>query len=137
MPVGSLALYAENKVLDHVVGKADFESQLGDVFMGLFTVAPTHENGTGGTEASAGNYARKSTAAADWNSAADGHIDNANDITFVECATANWGTINGFALFDAVTGGNMLAWGNITSPKTINIGDTAKFAAGELDITID
>ncbi len=138
MPIGSLALYTENKVLEHVVGKADFESQIGDVFVGLFTVAPTHENGTGGTECTGvGNYARKVTAAVDWNAAAAGAISNANDITFIECAAANWGEINGFALFDALADGNMLAWGNITTPKDINIGDTAKLAAGDIAIALD
>lgn len=135
MPTGSLALYAENKVLELIVGKTAFG--LSVVWVALFTVAPTHEDGTGGTEASAGNYARKSTAGADWAAAAAGAIENANEITFVECSGANWGTINAFALYDAVSGGNMRVWGNITTPQTINIGNTAKFAAGELDITMD
>jgi len=107
------------------------------VWVALFTVTPTHEDGTGGTEASAGNYIRKSTAAGNWNSAASGAIDNANDITFIECATTNWGTINGFALYDAESGGNMIAWGALGTAKPISIGDTAKFAAGDLDITLD
>lgn len=136
MPVGSLALAWELKVLNHITGHADIGT-LPTVYIALFTVAPTGEDGTGGTEASAGNYVRKLSAVADWNDAAAGHIDNANDITFVECSGANWGTINGFALFTTETAGEMIAWGNVTSPKTINIGDTAKFAAGELDITLD
>lgn len=133
---GSLALYAENKVLEHIVGKASFGLP-SPVYVGLFTVAPTDEDGTGGTEASAGNYARKSTAGADWSAAANGHIENGNDITFVMCATANWGEIFGFALFDALSNGNMLAWGELSTSKTIDIGDTAKFSSTELDITLN
>jgi len=45
--------------------------------------------------------------------------------------------MNGFALFDAESGGNMIAWGEITVPKAIDIGDTARFEAGDLDITLD
>lgn len=131
--MGSLALYAENKVLEHIVGKTTFT--LPSIWIALFTVSPTHEDGTGGTEASAGNYARKSTAGGDWEAAAAGAIQNGNDITFVENAASNWGTINGFALYDASTAGNMIGWGALTTPKQISIGDTAKFAAGDIDIT--
>lgn len=133
--MGNLALYAENKILDHIVGKATF-AEVADCYVALFTVTPTHEDGTGGTEASAGNYARKITAAGDWEAAADGAIQNANAITFVECASSNWGTINGFALYDALSGGNMLGWSALDAAKTIDIGDTARFAAGDLDITL-
>ena len=133
--MGSLAVYGENKVLDHIVGKAAFT--MPSIWVALFTVTPTHEDGTGGTEASAGNYARKSTAAGDWEAAASGAIQNNNDITFVECSGADWTTINGFALYDALSGGNMIAWGALGTPKPISIGDTAKFAAGDLDITLD
>lgn len=133
--MGSLAVYAENKVLDHIVGKASFT--MPTVHVALFTVTPTHEDGTGGTEASAGNYERKSTAGGDWESASSGAIQNGNDITFIECASENWGTINGFALYDGASGGNMIGWGALGAAKPISIGDTAKFAAGDLDITLD
>lgn len=133
--MGNLALYAENKVLELIVGKTAFATPT--VYVALFTVTPTHEDGTGGTEASLGNYVRKSTAGGDWEAAAAGAIQNGNDITFIECATVNWGTINGFALYDGESGGNMIGWGALSVAKTINIGDTAKFAAGDFDITID
>lgn len=132
---GSAALYAENKILEHIVGKTTFS--LPSVWIALFTVAPTHEDGTGGTEASAGNYARKSTVGGDWTAASGGAISNGNDITFAQCSGANWGTLNAFALYDAVSGGNMLVWADLTIPKVIAIGDTAKFNPGDLDITLD
>ncbi len=131
--MGNLALYAENKVLELLVGKTAFSTPT--VYVALFTVTPTHEDGTGGTEASAGNYIRKSTAGGDWEAAANGAIQNGNDITFIECAGGNWTTINGFALYDAESGGNMIAWGALGAAKTIDIGDTAKFAAGDFDVT--
>jgi len=134
--VGSLALFAENKVLEHIVGKTSF-TMPATPFLALFTVAPTAEDGTGGTEASAGNYVRKSVAGTDWGAAADGAISNTSVIEFVECSGANWGTINGFALYDAETAGNMIIWGEVTTPKDINIGDTARIAVGELDVTLD
>lgn len=132
---GSLALYAENKTLELLVGKTAFATPT--IYVGLFIVAPTHEDGTGGTEASAGNYARKSTVGGDWAAAAAGAIANGNAITFVEAASANWGTIVAFGLWDAASGGNMIAWGDLDDNKVIDIGDTFKFDVGGLDMTCD
>lgn len=131
--MGSFSDYLEDKLLDHTVGKASFT--MPSVWIALSTADPL-DDGSGMAEPGAGSYARKSTAAGDWNSASGGAIDNANDITFVE-ATASWGTITHFALFDALTVGNMLAHGTLGTPKAIGSGDTAKFAAGDLDITLD
>lgn len=129
---GNLALYAENKVLELLVGKTAFATPT--AYVGLFTVAPD-EDGAGGTEMSLGNYVRKSTAGADWEAAAAGAIQNANDIEFIECASANWGTAVAFGIWDAETAGNMIAWADLSANKVIDIGDTPKFAAGALDIT--
>ena len=129
---GSKSDYAELKVLELLVGKTAFS--LPTAYVALFTVAPSDAGG--GTEVSGGSYERKVTAGTDWNAAAAGAIDNANDITFVQ-ATADWGTVVAFAVFDAITGGNMLWWGDLTTPKTIESGEQAKFAAGELDYTED
>ena len=37
--------------------------------------------------------------------------------------------------FDAATNGNMIAHGDLGTPKTITSGDTARFAIGDLDIS--
>ena len=134
--VGSCALYSENKILEHIVGKSSFTMPAGP-YLALFTIAPTAEDGTGGTEASLGNYARITCPGTSWGAAAAGAISNTSAVEFAECTGTNWGTINGWALFDAITVGNMIIWGEITTPKTINIGDTAKFAIGDLDVTLD
>lgn len=136
MPVGSCALYSENKLLEHLVGKNSF-TMPATPFLALFTVAPTHEDGTGGTEASLGNYARITCPGASWGAAADGAIANTTAIVFATCSGANWGTMNGFALYDAITAGNMIIWGKIVTPKVIDIADTAKFAIGDFAVTLN
>lgn len=128
----NLALYAENKSLELLVGKTAFALPTG--YVGLFTVIPD-EDGAGGTEASAGNYARKSTAGADWAAAAAGAITNANDITFIECASANWGTIVGIGIWDASSAGNMIFWIPLGASQVVNIGNTFRLPAGDVDIT--
>ncbi len=129
---GNLALYAENKTLELLVGKTAFATPT--AYIGLFTVIPD-EDGAGGTEASLGNYARIATAGADWGAAAAGAITNANDITFVECAAAAWGLQVGIGIWDALTVGNMIFWVPLTANKQVDIGDTFRLEAGEIDIT--
>lgn len=123
---GSASDYSENKILDHITGKAEFAKPT--AYVGLSTADPT-DDGSGLAEPSGGSYARVQTSAANWNSAASGSISNAQDITFPE-ATGSWGTITHFALFDAESGGNMLAHGDLTVSKAVSSGDTVKFSGG-------
>lgn len=131
--MGSFANYWENEILDHLFGKGSYTPPT--IYVGLSTADPT-DDGSGLSEPTGGSYARVQTSGTDWNTASGGALDNANDITFPE-ATGSWGTITHFALFDAATGGNMLAHGSLSASKAVTTGDTAKFAAGDLDVTLD
>lgn len=131
--MGSFSNYLENEILDHLFGKATYASPT--IYVGLSTSDPG-DDGAGLAEPSGGSYARVATAATDWNTASSGSLDNATAIEFAE-ASASWGTITHFALFDAASSGNMLAHGSLTTSKTVSSGDTASFAAGALDITLD
>lgn len=124
--------YAENKVLELLVGKTAFSTPT--AYVALYTAAPSDSGG--GTEVSGNNYSRKSTAAADWASASGGAISNANAITFAT-PSGSWGTVTHFGIFDAATNGNLIYWGALAASKTIGSGDTPSFAAGELDLTED
>ena len=127
---GSFGDALENKMLDHLLKTTPFVVPT-DIYIELYTVAPTDAGG--GTPASGGSYARK--VCNTWDGAAGGATANTGAITFVQ-ATGDWGTILAFALFDAITGGNFLAWADLTVNKDILNGDTAEFAAGELDVTL-
>lgn len=128
---GSFSDYLENELLDHVLKVGAF-SEPTNVYVALFTVAPTDAGG--GTEVSGGDYARK--VCNTWDAAASGASANTGAITFAQ-ASEDWGTVVAFALFDAITAGNMLAWGDLTAEKAVDDGDTAEFAAGDLDVTLD
>jgi len=91
---------------------------------------------SGLAEPSGNSYARVVTSSASWTTSSGGSLSNAGDITFPQ-ATGSWGTITHFALFDAASAGNMLAHGALSQSKTITSGDTAKFAAGDLDVSLD
>ena len=132
---GSKSNFLENELLDHVLGNVAYTAPA-TVYIALYTVAPTDAGG--GTEVTGGAYARKDVAnnATNWPAASAGAKSNGVAITFVQ-ATANWGTVVAFGIFDAVTGGNMLYWADLTVNKAVNNGDTASFAVGDIDVTED
>ncbi len=123
--MAGMSVYLENKVVDHVTKKATYSAPT-NLFVGLYTVAPTDAGG--GTEVTGGSYARVSTATADWNTASGGTLTNVNTISF-PTASANWGTVVAFGLFDASTAGNMLVWGNLQTSKYTSTGDLLQFLA--------
>ena len=131
--MGSFSDHWENEILDHIFGKGSYASPT--IYVGLSTADPL-DNGSGLAEPSGNSYARVVTSSASWTTSSGGSLSNAGDITFPQ-ATGSWGTITHFALFDAASAGNMLAHGALSQSKTITSGDTAKFAAGDLDVSLD
>lgn len=136
--MGSKSNYLENALLDHVLGGGDY-TRPATVYVGLWTSAldDTSDGSTAG-EVSGGAYARVALTnnATNWPAASGGAKSNGTEITFPQ-ATADWGTVTHFAILDAATLGNILYWGALTASKTIQDGDTASFAIGDLDITED
>jgi hypothetical protein len=134
--MSALSNYAEQKILDLLFNNDAFTPP--DTWLALFTSDPT-DAGTG-TEVSGGAYARQrvydnGSGSPDWTVAAvDGvgyKVDNDDDITF-PTATAAWGTVTHWAIYDAVTSGNLLMHGVLAESKVIGIDDVFKVAAGNL-----
>ena len=121
----SLSDYGENKMLSLL--KAD-----GSYYLGLYTVVPS-DDGTGGTEVSGGGYARQ---AVTFGTPSSGSMSNSAAIEF-PTATADWGTANGWGLFDAVSGGNLVWYGNITTPRQLLTGDIYRVQIGNFTLSID
>lgn len=129
--------YWANKQLDLILGATAFTAP-GNIFPALFSVAPTA--GGGGTEATGSGYARPSITnnTTNFPAASGGVKSNGTTISFAQ-ATGNWSSSANqvaAALFDAVTSGNMLFFGDLTTPKPVLNGDTATFAASSLSITV-
>lgn len=101
------------------------------IYVALFTSAPTVSGG--GTEVAGGSYARAAVTnnSANWPAAVAGAKSNANAVTFPQ-ATALWGTVVAVGIFDALTGGNLLDFAALTTPRTVNVGDTFSFPVGDL-----
>lgn len=153
---GSKSNYLSKVLLDHMLGGWGATGPTGAtaptgpgtilpyVWVGLWTTAGSlSDSATGSTanEVSGSGYARVSVAnnSTNWpaaEGATTGVKQNGTAITF-PTATGSWGTINQFAILNEETGGQVLFWGDLSSPKTIGDGDTASFSAGALTITED
>ena len=125
--MSSYSDYLENAILNHVFRNSALTSPT-NVYLALYTVAPTDAGG--GTEVSGGGYARQ---AITFGAASGGAISNTAAVQFT-ASGANFGTIVAVGIFDALSGGNLLAWDAISS-AVINDGDTIDFAIGDIDIT--
>jgi hypothetical protein len=127
---GSFTDYLEDKILKHVFTNTSYTSPT-TVYVGLFTAAPTDAGG--GTEISGSGYARKSAA---FTVSGTGTLATNSAAIEFDAATGSWGTVVAIAVFDALTTGNMLAWADLTTSKTIATGDILRIPVGDLDITL-
>ena len=101
-------------------------------YVSLHTADPLD---TGGSEVTGGAYARQGPVAFA-NAGANPTVASNGAILTFPAATAPWGTVGFFGVWDAATGGNFRGSGAVTTPKAVGIGDTARFAAGALTITV-
>ena len=101
---------------------------------GAFVSLHTTDPGITGTgEVTGGAYARQSVAFT--NAGTEPTVASNTAIVTFPLATANWGNIGWFGIWDAATTGNFRGSGAVTTPKTVNSGDTARFSANALTIT--
>ena len=132
--------YLENKLLDHTLkyGTAPYVGA-STLYLALFTNTSTNaatnlEAGTLTDEVStsATAYSRKAVTFA---SASSGTSATNATVTF-DAATSNWGSITHVAVMDAVSSGNVLFYGAVTTAKTIESGDTFQVSSGNLTISL-
>ena len=147
--MAAMSDYLENKLIDYVFRGQSYTPP-GNTWIGLLTTATSDAN-TGQVEVSGGGYARVQVASTllNWSATqgssntsisvgTSGTTYNINSITFPVPTGANWGVITAFGMYDASAGGNLLFYGNLTTPKTVNNGDAAPtFSASALSIQLD
>ncbi len=128
--------YLADKVLDSTLGTTPFTAAT-TVYLALFTSNGSDEleDGTLTNEVSGTNYAR---VAAAFDAASVSEAANSGDLTFATAGSGGWGTINFVAIMDGDTEGsdNVLYWSAVTTPKTIDDGDTFQITAGNLTVTL-
>lgn len=130
--MSSFTDYTENLVLNWLL-TTNSATRPTAWYVGLFTAAPSDTGG--GTEVAGSGYARTATGAITVSGTAT-TATNAAAIEFAAASGGNWGTITHAAIFDASTGGNMIAWSALTTSRTINDGDVFRIPAGSLTVTL-
>ncbi|MEJ7872157.1 MAG: hypothetical protein WKF67_07840 [Rubrobacteraceae bacterium] len=125
----------ENILLDEVLGGVNY-APAANVSIALYTTTPT--DAAAGTEVTGGAYARvvKANNATNWPAAAAGSKTNGTAINF-PTASATWGTVTGFGIFDDQATPRLLYWGALAQSREILSGDTPSFAANSLSIQED
>lgn len=135
---GSLSDYAENKVLAHSVGKTAW-AMPSTVYVALYTQTPT-EN-TNGVEVPtlqatmSTGYARLLTSPSSWSEPSGGELSNAQTFSFGAAATT-WGQVEGVAILDAATSGNVIWYGAFSSPRTVVAGEKLIFDPGAFVLSL-
>lgn len=131
--MAGLSNYAENKVLDHVLGTTSY-TMPSTVRVALFNTSGSLallEAGTLTGEISGGSYARQTPT---FSAASSGATSNTGALTWANMPAD---TVRYVAIMDAATTGNVLFAGQLTSDKVTGSGDTFTIAIGDLDVTLD
>lgn len=128
----------ERALLNSLFGKSSDFGALASVptiYVALMTASPNKTGG--GTEANYTSYARVATVASDWEaSSGNDPIKNDVNITFPE-ATGGSNTVTHFALYDASTAGNLIAYGALNASLTVTSGVQPRFKDEDLTVQIE
>lgn len=126
--------FLEAAILDVIFGLDTYTSEA-TLYVGLYTANPTDAGG--GTEVAGGSYARVAVTNDNTEWSRTGNVvENLNSIVF-PTASALWGVVTAVGIFNAASAGDLLFWGALTAPKTVESGDTINFAAGQLQFQED
>lgn len=101
-------------------------------YLGLSKTAP-NLNGGGVSEPSGGGYARIRLTGL--STPSNGVVTNTSAIDFAE-STASWGTVTHFVVYDALTGGNLLMYGQLTTSRSVETATIMTIKAGALTLSV-
>ena len=126
--------FLELELLDHVFRNSAYTPP-SNVYVALHTGDPGETGAL--LELSGDGYARTVVTFGAPTDAGDGNsqVTNSAAVTF-PAATADWGTVTHFSLWDASSAGNCLWKGALTESRAIVNTDEARFATGTLVIKL-
>ena len=127
----SFSNYLETELLDHIFTNSAYTSPT-TVYVSLHTANPD-EDGSGAEVSTSGTgYARQAGSFS-----VSGNTATTSAAVEYATATASYGTVTHVGIYDASTGGNLLAYAALSTSKSIASGDVFRIPAGDLDITLD
>lgn len=124
----------ESAVINHLLGKSQWSFD-SSIYAALFTAAPA-DDGSGGTEVSAGGYARQQITG-DMSSSSSGSNSSNQSIIRFGPATEDWGTIVGVGIYTDSSGGTLRAYSGLDANVTINDGNAFEFDVGNLVVSAE
>ena len=138
--MSAMTNYFESGILNQVFRGISLTLPSTGVYIGLTSGVPT-EVESASDELTGNAYARVHVATGNWNApvvADNGHkVENNAAIDFPTAAGGNWGYASGVLITDALSGGNVLMKGSLTTPRNILEGDTFRFSTNDLDVKFD
>lgn len=140
--MAAMSDYLENQLIDHIFRTNSF-SKPSTLAIGLWNTV-LDDTSTGATfgEVSGGTYTRQTLGPDDaaWSAGTgSGITGNLSAISWTCGDGGGWGVINTVAILDDTTigAGNILFYGLVSTPRTINNGDVFTFDIGNLLVQID
>ena len=132
--MGSLSNFAENALLNHLANTSF--TPAATMHVALCTGDPL-DTGTGASMFEVLNTGAYARAAVTFNAAASRKVVQAAPVSFPQ-ATGPWGLVTHWAIVDTATfgAGNMLAYGNFTTPFSPVAGNTPTIPSAELEVEI-
>lgn len=132
--------YTEENVINAVLRGVSFPIPPG-VYVSLHTADPGESGGSEVGLAAWPAYVRRDAAvggaiASGWAAPTDGVSTNAKQITYPGMNGASNVTVSHWALYDAATGGNMLAHAALQTSRTLQPGDVFVFDVASLTVTM-
>ena len=145
--MANMSNFLENKLIDFLFRQQTYTPPTA-LYFGLFTTPPT--DSTPGVEPAAPSYSRAGTATGltmfsstnapddtEISAGSSGITYNQQNIVFPD-PEEEWGAVTHVGVFDAITGGNYLFWGELIHPRDFVVGDVnIQFQPGEISFRID
>jgi hypothetical protein len=127
----SFSNYLENALLAHAFSGTTY-TPAGTLYLSAHTANPDEDASGAEVSTSGTAYARQTVTFS-----TTGNVSSTSaDVEFAT-ATANYGTVTHVGVWDASTGGNMLAYATLTSSKVIQTGDAFRVSSGDFTISLD
>lgn len=140
--LGEISTYLANNLLNLMFRNVAYSKPATYVAL-ADAVIDESDDGSTISEPGGGAYAREIVninggASPTWDLAAAGVVDNTHDIDLGPASGASWGNIVAMAIVDDpdTAQGNVLFYDNGMTDQVVGDGDTARFSAGALDISM-
>lgn len=131
----AITTYQANRLNNYLFGATSFTPN-GTYYIGLSTTA-INAAGAGVTEPTGGGYKRVAVTnnKTNFTDSTGGIVQNKVQFEFPESTTA-WGTITHVFISDGLTGGNILYYDALTTPRTVQTATILLFAINSMKIQL-